>query len=322
MQPDVSVVIPTYNRRELVEEAIESCFLGNESLEIEVIVVDDGSTDGTREYLRSLKNDQVRPILQEHQGPQVARNRGLRAAEGDFIKFLDSDDLLVEGVLVDEVERLSQTGSDVAYGDLLHVDLQTGERGRTACNEVEEDLLSGIFRGKVLTIPPVFLYRRELIEEAEWDPGIPYHQDTAFAIDVASRCPESVYTNCTVAIHRRHLDGNRVSASKQSAPDIERLHLQTQLIKRGIEHLRGVEQVLNHHRQAAADGLWKWAHMISVYDWDTFRGVYKEINKLSPNYKPKRRYNTLRIIDDIIGPLRTEFLLLPFRRLKKNFIGG
>jgi len=49
MRPDVSVVIPTYNRRSMVQQAIESCFEGNDEIDVEVVVVDDGSTDGTRE---------------------------------------------------------------------------------------------------------------------------------------------------------------------------------------------------------------------------------------------------------------------------------
>jgi len=57
MPPDVSVVIPTYNRKEYLKKAISSCFDGNEDINIEVIVIDDGSTDGTREYLKELSDD-------------------------------------------------------------------------------------------------------------------------------------------------------------------------------------------------------------------------------------------------------------------------
>jgi glycosyltransferase involved in cell wall biosynthesis len=322
MQPDVSVIIPTYNRRHLVEEAIQSCFAGNESLEIEVVVVDDGSTDGTREYLRSLTDERVRPVLQEHQGPQVARNQGLTEAQGRFVKFLDSDDLLVEGALTEEVSLLSRTSFDVAYGDLLHVDLRTGDEGWTARNEIDEELISGIFRGKVLTIPPVFLYRCEILTDAVWNPSIPYHQDTAFAINVASQCPKSCYVNCTVAIHRHHLADGRVSLDKQSAPTTERLYLQTRLIKKGVDRLRNRNQLSERHRHAAADGLWVWAHMLSVYDWDVFERVYEYIEEIMPEYRPMRSNNLLRMLDSLFGPRLTERIILPIRYINKYVVNN
>lgn len=71
--PDVSVVIPTYNRENYLRRAVASCFDGNVGLDVEVVVVDDGSSDGTRKYL----DDRVRPIFQEHQGSQVVQQRAL-----------------------------------------------------------------------------------------------------------------------------------------------------------------------------------------------------------------------------------------------------
>ena len=121
-QPDISVVIPTYNRKEYLQQAISSCFEGNEGIGVEVVVVDDGSTDGTRAFLEELDHDRVRPFFQEHQGGQVARNRGLAEAQGTYIKFLDDDDWLAEGTLSREVEALEQTESAVCYGPYLAVE--------------------------------------------------------------------------------------------------------------------------------------------------------------------------------------------------------
>jgi glycosyltransferase involved in cell wall biosynthesis len=89
--PSVSVVIPTYNRGDAVGEAIESA-LGQTLAPAEVIVVDDGSRDGTRERLAPYM-DRIAYIRQENQGVSAARNAGIRAARGDLIAFLDSDDV-------------------------------------------------------------------------------------------------------------------------------------------------------------------------------------------------------------------------------------
>jgi len=90
MRPLVTVVIPTYNRGELLPQAIESV-LAQTHGNVEVIVVDDGSTDATRLAVARF-GDQIRYVYQAHQERAKARNFGLQLAKGEFIAFLDSDD--------------------------------------------------------------------------------------------------------------------------------------------------------------------------------------------------------------------------------------
>ena len=86
-----SVVIPTYNRLSLLPRTLE--FVWRQRFtDYEVILVDDGSTDGTQEYLRGIGN-KVRTINQANLGPGAARNVGAREAKGEYVAFLDSDDL-------------------------------------------------------------------------------------------------------------------------------------------------------------------------------------------------------------------------------------
>ncbi|MDE2854490.1 MAG: glycosyltransferase [Chloroflexota bacterium] len=93
--PLVSIIIPTYNRRQFVTDAIDSC-LAQTHDNCEIIVVDDGSTDGTGRLLRERYGDALRYFYQDNQGPGIARNRGIAEAKGDFIHFLDADDQLHE----------------------------------------------------------------------------------------------------------------------------------------------------------------------------------------------------------------------------------
>ena len=87
----VSVVIPTYNRARWLRDAIRSA-LQQTHRPLEVLVVDDGSTDDTGRLCADM-GPPVRHILQEHSGAAVARNRGLEEARGEYVAFLDSDDL-------------------------------------------------------------------------------------------------------------------------------------------------------------------------------------------------------------------------------------
>lgn len=91
LKPRVSVVIPTYNRQKLLLDAIDSV-LAQKYKDFEVIVVDDGSTDDTEERLRSYLG-RVRYIKQKNQGVAAARNAGIRHAKGEYLCFLDSDDI-------------------------------------------------------------------------------------------------------------------------------------------------------------------------------------------------------------------------------------
>jgi glycosyltransferase involved in cell wall biosynthesis len=90
-EPLVSVIIPTYNRAELVPAAVRSV-LEQSYRNIEVIVVDDGSADDTRKVLEPFRNN-LRYLFTKNSGPAHARNTGMKAARGEYIAFLDSDDL-------------------------------------------------------------------------------------------------------------------------------------------------------------------------------------------------------------------------------------
>lgn len=109
----VSVVIPTFNRAGIVEEAIESV-LAQTYPEIEVIVVDDGSADLTVEMLAERYRDEPRVCLiaAEHAGVSSSRNVGIAAATGEFLAFLDSDDLMLPNKIARQVAVLEDGTSD------------------------------------------------------------------------------------------------------------------------------------------------------------------------------------------------------------------
>jgi glycosyltransferase involved in cell wall biosynthesis len=110
-RPLVSTIIPTYNRANLIGDAVD-CVLGQTYPNVEVIVVDDGSTDNTEEVLSKYGN-RIRVIRQTNAGPAAARNRGIRAAKGQIIAFLDSDDIWLPLKIEKQVELLMRTDKSV-----------------------------------------------------------------------------------------------------------------------------------------------------------------------------------------------------------------
>jgi len=115
----VSVIIPTYNRAEYVTHAIDSV-LAQTYTDYEIIVVDDGSADNTKDVLLPYM-DRIRYIYQENAGLSAARNTGIKAAKGDWIAFLDSDDEWLPGKLAVQMRAVERHPQLVAH--LINVNL-------------------------------------------------------------------------------------------------------------------------------------------------------------------------------------------------------
>lgn len=118
----VSVIIPNYTRAAVVGETIEN-MLRQSLPPHEVIVVDDGSTDDSVSVIRSF-GDRVILLQQSNQGPGAARNAGLKIATGEFIQFMDSDDLASLNKLEAQIKALSRYQADIVYGPWVKVWMQ------------------------------------------------------------------------------------------------------------------------------------------------------------------------------------------------------
>src|SRR5689334_22859441 len=105
----VSVVIPVYNRAAMLRQAVESA-LGQTHRPIEVVIVDDGSTDDTPQAIAALtaRHPEVRAVRRENGGPGAARESGRQAARGELLQFLDSDDLLLPRKLELQLRALEE----------------------------------------------------------------------------------------------------------------------------------------------------------------------------------------------------------------------
>lgn len=122
MQPEVSVVIPTHDRCDLLGRTVRGA-LAQTAANLEVVIVDDGSTDGTSAMLASLADDRV--VVRRHERPQrvsAARNLGIEAARGEWVAFLDDDDLWAPDKLARQLRAAQAAGADWAYTGFVQVD--------------------------------------------------------------------------------------------------------------------------------------------------------------------------------------------------------
>lgn len=112
----LSVIMPVYNCEQYIEVCIKS-FLDIEGIELEIICVDDGSTDHSAQIIKSLEDERIRYIYQENAGAPSARNKGLNAAVGDVCLFFDSDDVVLGDELCQLLRRYYEENVDIIIGN-------------------------------------------------------------------------------------------------------------------------------------------------------------------------------------------------------------
>jgi glycosyltransferase involved in cell wall biosynthesis len=185
--PKISVVIPAYNAELTIKETIESVQQQTFS-DIELIVINDGSTDRTLELLQSIKDQRLRIFSYENGGLSVARNRGISRVTGEFIAFLDADDLWIADKLESQLAVLEEhPEAGVAYSWTYFID----EHGKSLfpgtrifCEgNVHADLLVRNF----LLNGSNPLIRRQAVESVgEFNPTFPHFADWDYWLRLAS----------------------------------------------------------------------------------------------------------------------------------------
>jgi glycosyltransferase involved in cell wall biosynthesis len=184
----VSVIIPTYNRKAFVLEAVNS-ILAQTYEDYELIVVDDGSADGTGEALKPY-GDRLRYLYQENQGVSAARNRGLGHARGEFIAFLDSDDLWLPSKLAIQIAFMEQhPEARLCYTDEIWI-----RRGLRVNPKKRHVKYSGEIYPYCLPLciisPSSALMCRDLFAQVgAFDSGLPVCEDYDLWLRVAARFP-------------------------------------------------------------------------------------------------------------------------------------
>lgn len=160
-KPFISVVIPTYNRADLIGETIRS-LQKQEYDNYEIIIVDDGSTDNTDEVVNSLLDERTRFLKKENAERAAARNYGARAAKGDYVNFFDSDDIALPNHLAEAAKVIVQRKNPEWFH--LGYCWATPERQvfRTIDNFTGESLNAALPKGNPLSCNSVFL-RKDII---------------------------------------------------------------------------------------------------------------------------------------------------------------
>jgi glycosyltransferase involved in cell wall biosynthesis len=119
LQPLVSVIIPLYNAEKYIADCIKSV-LNQSWPNVEVIIVDDGSIDNSLSIAKTFAANNIKVISQQNNGASAARNNGLAEAKGDYIQFLDADDLLSENKIEDQMLALNGSADHLSISKTIH----------------------------------------------------------------------------------------------------------------------------------------------------------------------------------------------------------
>lgn len=301
--PMVSVVIPCYNAERWVGEAIESA-LAQSHQPLEVIVVDDGSTDGSREVIRSY-GDEVEIVPTPNCGASRARNQGLERASGHYVKFLDADDRLCAdsvGAQVTAAEQLHE--EEIVFGDGIYIDEAgdlIGEPEHWPRRD-DENRLEYVMKMNPQTSLP--LHRRKLLCDVRgFDEDLTNDQEYDLHIRMALKGTRFTYCPHTIAEIRQHGGEDRITNRDHFGGDpyglMERLRRwerwasEAGLLNGGVSRVLA-ESAWDGGRRAARRRLRRVADR--YFDYAT---------RLDPDVRPTGSA-TYRVLAKTIGPYPAE----------------
>ncbi|BAY66030.1 family 2 glycosyl transferase [Calothrix brevissima NIES-22] len=316
MSPLVSIIIPCYNSQAFLKEAIASAIAQSYS-HTEIIVVDDGSTDSSIEIIRAF-GDRIRWETGKNRGAPLARNRGIELAKGEYIKFLDADDVLLPDCIekqLAQTTQLTSSGKAIVYGDAIWINRE-GEpipgyplRPRKS----DEDAIAHILANSPLTSCP--LHKREyLLEIGGFDPSLPRGQEFDLHLRLVLAGIEFVYFPGAVYRYREYVDTQRIShhgySSKGPMFYFSALQKQKQLIETqtGKPLLAEVRKILAQRFWAYGRGILREGYIKEAKEYFAVASSLDPKNCVTGN-KP------YPLLVKLINPYWAEFTLSHIRKL-------
>lgn len=312
----VSVVIPTFNRAQLVCETVRSVF-AQTCRPLEIIVGDDASTDDTLERLRDLESESPDGVtLQSFGGEKVGacprRNRGAALSHGEYLMFLDSDDLLTAPALEQLRQSLQNSAADLSWGPWrdLYPEPDACRLNAPVSRTFSEDWLSDLIRGEWLATCAV-LYRREVLNRIQgWHEPVVLDGDFDFNVQLGATGASLSGSKGVVSYYRR---GGADQISEQNfLHKTEHTH---EVLRRAEAALDSRNAWTPARRSAVAARYFESARMVWYYTGaaEKFEELASEAKRIDPSFKPTKFW--YRWIASVAGMRNAERVAAVGRKL-------
>ncbi len=217
----VSVIIPTYNREKTISRALESVQKQTYK-DMEIIIVDDCSTDNTREVIEDYKDDCIRYIRHDvNKGACAARNTGIEVARGEYIAFQDSDDEWFPQKLETQMKKLEEENADICVTPLISCDIVKGTQEIHPVGGYADDVFNiEHFLGKSYVSTQVILAKKACFDDIMFDESLPRLQDWDLCIRLVSR-----YKFCYLKepMAYQYIQSDSITSSDKKALDAYRI---------------------------------------------------------------------------------------------------
>jgi len=218
--PLVSIIIPFFNSRDYLIDTVNSA-IHQTWKNKEIILINDGSFDGSLEIARRFSSDNVKVLSQENSGASSARNAGISFSKGDFIQFLDADDILATSKIEEQLIQLfNEPAESIASGPFINfIDTIENSQPIKADNgytsfDQPVDWLVLASSGKAMFPPLVWLTPRKLIEQSgPWNEMLSYNDDSEFFARILLKAKKIAYCEEALSYYRR---GNPKSLGSQT----------------------------------------------------------------------------------------------------------
>lgn len=295
----ISIIVPVYNTSMYLKECVES-ILNQTYSKIEVVIVDDGSTDNSLAICKEYrdKDKRVRIFHKENSGVSSARNLGLRMAEGDYISFCDSDDVVKPELYWTLLQKLKDTGADRVCGgyEYLYPDNHRlyckprKDDGIYKCSDLIKVMIDdGTLSGFLFSGVNNSLFKSEIIKQNHigFKENIKYNEDSLFSFEYAlhSRTLYSMQS-LPLYLYRQHNASSTKKRPKEKVYDS--LHSALDVI---VKNRNDIDYELQMKRRTVTETLW------AILD-NGNNGSITESTKIIDNIvKSKDLINCLRYID-------------------------
>ncbi|WP_207492034.1 glycosyltransferase [Aridibaculum aurantiacum] len=304
--PKVSVIIPAYNCAEFIEKTLASVEAQTyPQKDIEVIIVNDGSTDNTADVLRRYSDYTVIQI--PNGGVSNARNTGIEVATGKYIQFLDSDDLLCKGKIEEQVSLLEANNADVAYGFFDRFEEVGGDLKIVATSkpQLSKEPEIDIFKSNFWCPPAALLYSKRIVEKVGgFKTWLPVVEDARFLLDAYLVGGKFFGVSKVVALYRVN--------QAQSLSQRSRL----QFINCSFLNAVDMSKIWKDDKKklaAVVDAIRFCITEFSLLDYKKFSEAIDVLLKIQPKYVPHTS-GPLRILSKTVGYKKAEH----FARLKRR----
>ena len=279
-----SVLIPCYNAERWIEACVRSA-LEQTWPHVEVLVVDDGSTDGSVERLRSF-GDAIRVTARENRGGNPTRNELAQMARGDWLQFLDADDALLPDKMEQQLAVLSASpDADVIYGP-LRIEHHAGDAVREEIwrphdSQGDHDAWAYHLQWR-LTQTGGALFRRDALQRVgAWNEQQPCCQDNELFHRLLCAGARFVHCDHVGAIYRR-FDGGSVSTQRMDRVRAEMLRL----LEAGESHLEQRGELTDRRRTAMNECRFGLARQLWPHDQELARSAIAAIGRSEANFQP------------------------------------